>query len=217
MAKKVILKDQNDIEILPITRGELVLDSSGNEAFHSSDFLATNSQPGLMSQQDKLHIDHLKSTVVSGTIDNQDTDWVLTRNNGVIGWYKLPNASFSSEDVQPPNYNPTSISLNKDWLPSGFKLSEANGFTTGVYAIKIMSGNLIFSGTASVYVGKITVDDEIMLHMSGIPQVYTDGTQGRIYAKIAPSQTADYGEIYLATNVPQSAITNLSITMKKII
>ena len=217
MAKKVILKDQNDIEILPITRGELVLDSSGNEAFHSSDFLATNSQPGLMSQQDKLHIDHLKSTVVSGTIDNQDTDWVLTRNNGVIGWYKLPNASFSSEDVQPPNYNPTSISLNKDWLPSGFKLSEANGFTTGVYAIKIMSGNLIFSGTASVYVGKITVDDEIMLHMSGIPQVYTDGTQGRIYAKIAPSQTADYGEIYLATNVPQSAITNLSITMKKLI
>ena len=53
--------------------------------------------------------------------------------------------------------------------------------------------------------------------MSGIPQVYADGTQGRIYAKIAPSTTADYGEIYLATNVPQSAITNLSITMKKII
>ena len=64
---------------------------------------------------------------------------------------------------------------------------------------------------------KITTEDEIMLHMSGIPQVYADGTQGRIYAKIAPSTTADYGEIYLATNVPQSAITNLSITMKKII
>ena len=80
-----------------------------------------------------------------------------------------------------------------------------------------MSGNLMFSGTASVVVGKITTEDEIMLHMSGIPQVYADGTQGRIYAKIAPSTTADYGEIYLATNVPQSAITNLSITMKKII
>ena len=80
-----------------------------------------------------------------------------------------------------------------------------------------MSGNLMFSGTASVFVGKITTEDEIMLHMSGIPQVYADGTQGRIYAKIAPSKTADYGEIYLATNVPQSAITNLSITMKKII
>ena len=78
-------------------------------------------------------------------------------------------------------------------------------------------GNLMFSGIASVVVGKITTEDEIMLHMSGIPQVYADGTQGRIYAKIAPSATADYGELYLATNVPQSAITNLSITMKKII
>lgn len=115
------------------------------------------------------------------------------------------------------NYNPTSISLTKNWSASGFILDESNGFVSGVYLIKIMSGNLIFSGTASIYVGKITTDDEIMLHMSGIPQVYSDGTQGRIYAKIAPSQTADYGEIYLATNVPQSAITNLSITMKKIL
>jgi hypothetical protein len=29
MAKKVFLKDSNSNEILPITRGELVLDSSG--------------------------------------------------------------------------------------------------------------------------------------------------------------------------------------------
>ena len=115
------------------------------------------------------------------------------------------------------NFNPTSISLDKNWKNTGFLLNESNGFSTGVYIIKIMSGNLMFSGTVSVYVGKITVEDEIVLHMSGIPQVYSDGTQGRIYAKIAPSATADYGEIYLATNVPQSAITNLSITMKKII
>ena len=217
MAKKVILKDQNDVEILPITRGELVLDSSGNEAFHSNNFLATQSQPGLMSNTDKKSVDLLKSNVVSGTIDDQATDWVLTRNNGVIGWYKLPTTAFFNENTNLPNYNPTSISLTKNWSASGFILNEANGFTTGVYAIKVMSGNLLFSGTASVFVGKITVDDEIMLHMSGIPQVYVDGTQGRIYAKIAPSQTADYGEIYLATNVPQSAITNLSITMKKLI
>jgi hypothetical protein len=50
-----------------------------------------------------------------------------------------------------------------------------------------MVGNLIFSGMASVFVGDITVEDEIVLHMSGIPQVYADGSQGRIYAKIAPS------------------------------
>lgn len=182
MAKKGFIKDQNNIEILPITRGELVLDSSGEQAFHSNEFLATNSQPGLLSSADKRKLDNIASTV--------PTD---------------------------PQYNPTSISLSKNWTASGFILNENNGFQTGVYIIKIMSGNLMFSGTASVIVGKITVDDEIMLHMSGIPQVYADGTQGRIYAKIAPSESADYGEIFLATNVPQSAITNLSITMKKII
>lgn len=51
MAKTVILKslDENkrEVHILPITRGELVIDSSGNQAFHSDEFLATESQPGL--------------------------------------------------------------------------------------------------------------------------------------------------------------------------
>ena len=59
MAKKVILKDDN-IEIMPITRGELVLDSSGQQAFHSSQFLATQSQPGLMSGEDKTKLDSLE-------------------------------------------------------------------------------------------------------------------------------------------------------------
>lgn len=47
MAKKVILVDSSSNNILPITRGELVLDSSGNMALHSEEFLATDSQPGL--------------------------------------------------------------------------------------------------------------------------------------------------------------------------
>lgn len=167
MANKVILKDSKDNEILPITRGELVLDSSGNPAFRSSQFLATDLQPGL------------------------------------IGASQV--------------YNPTSISLTKDWKASGFILNTINGFTSGLYLIKIQVGNLMFSGIASVVVGKITTDDEIVLHMCGNPQVYTDGTQGRIFAKIAPNETGDWGEIYLATNVPQSSITNLSITMKKLL
>lgn len=43
MAKKGILRDFNNVEILPITRGELVLDSSGNQALRSKNFLATYS------------------------------------------------------------------------------------------------------------------------------------------------------------------------------
>lgn len=47
MAKKVILKDENLIEVMPITRAELVLDSTGNQALRSREFLATDTQPGL--------------------------------------------------------------------------------------------------------------------------------------------------------------------------
>lgn len=64
MAKKVILKDNDNIEILPITRGELITDSSGNPAFHSIQFLATDSQPGLMSAEDKAKLDDLEKVIV---------------------------------------------------------------------------------------------------------------------------------------------------------
>ena len=47
MAKKILLKDSNGVELIPVTRGELVLDSSGQQALHSSEFLATDTQPGL--------------------------------------------------------------------------------------------------------------------------------------------------------------------------
>lgn len=53
MAKKAILKDQSGIEILPITRAELILDSEGKPAFRSAKLLATADQPGLMSPEDK--------------------------------------------------------------------------------------------------------------------------------------------------------------------
>ena len=61
MAKKIFLRDLSGAEVLPITRGELVLDSSGNQAFHSNEFLATESQPGLMSAEDKKRIDDLEN------------------------------------------------------------------------------------------------------------------------------------------------------------
>lgn len=67
MAKTVILKslDENkrEVHILPITRGELVLDSSGNQAFHSNEFLATESQPGLT----KINYVEVSSSNISNT------------------------------------------------------------------------------------------------------------------------------------------------------
>ena len=69
MAKTVILKslDENkrEVHILPITRGELVLDSSGNQAFHSNEFLATESQPGLT----KINYVEVSTSNISDTPD----------------------------------------------------------------------------------------------------------------------------------------------------
>ena len=68
MAKKALLKDHDNIEILPITRGELVLDSSGNQALHSTEFLATTSQPGLMSAEDKYKILNMQASSVANAL-----------------------------------------------------------------------------------------------------------------------------------------------------
>ena len=115
MAKKGFIKDQNNIEILPITRGELVLDSSGNQAFHSTEFLATNSQPGLMSKEDKAKLDKLNEngdtidlvsattdglapkigTEAASTVTTQADEWVLTSTKGATPtWRKLPTNAF---------------------------------------------------------------------------------------------------------------------------
>lgn len=167
MAKKVLLKDKDNVEVLPITRGELILDSSGNPALHSKEFLANDDKPGLLPASIQI--------------------------------------------------SPVRIDLTKEWRPSGFILNETNGFETGVYLIKIMYTQLMFTGIVSVYVGEINVEDEIVLHMSGNATTYTDGTQGRIFAKVAPNSISQYGEIYLATSVPESNVTNLTITMKKLL
>lgn len=80
MAKKVLLRDWNNDEVLPITRGELVLDSSGKEAFRSNEFLATTSQPGLMSSEDKFKIDNIEGI---GNIANDKVSQVNTTTSDV--------------------------------------------------------------------------------------------------------------------------------------
>ena len=83
MATKVLLRDENNGKLLPITRGELVLDSSGGMALHSDEFLATASQPGLMSPSEKNAINNMKSTVVddslSTTSENPVQNKIITQ------------------------------------------------------------------------------------------------------------------------------------------
>ena len=123
MAKKVLLKDSNDIKILPITRGELVLDSSGNEAFHSSEFLATTLVNGLMSAEDKQRIENL----AQGGLTN---GLILRINSG------------TNEGTSQYTYNgSTPITLN---IKNGLGI----GFTTNAGVLSIYN-----SGVRSVTTG----------------------------------------------------------------
>lgn len=69
MAEKVLLKDKKNNVILPITRGELILDSSGEMALHSEQFLASTSKPGLMSSSDKANLDRIAEETVDDELD----------------------------------------------------------------------------------------------------------------------------------------------------
>ena len=71
MAKKALLIDSKDCEILPITRGELVLDSFGNMALHSSEFLGSQDCHGLLSAEDKKKIDDMIASSVEHPLNLQ--------------------------------------------------------------------------------------------------------------------------------------------------
>lgn len=90
MAKKVILRDENLIEVMPITRAELVLDSSGNQALHSREFLATDTQPGLtnihyvsVSKEDVPQIQEQTVQIIQVKVAEKEV-FPVTSSNAVL-------------------------------------------------------------------------------------------------------------------------------------
>jgi hypothetical protein len=74
MAKRVLLRDWNDVDILPITRGDLILDSSGNPAFHSDEFLATDVSSGLLSANNNKKLSSLSDLITFTPTSKSLTD-----------------------------------------------------------------------------------------------------------------------------------------------
>ena len=59
-----------------------------------------------------------KFDAADGTIDSSSTDWVLTNNNGSIGWYKLPANAFKNDNT---NYYHTPV------YTTGLKIGTGTG------------------------------------------------------------------------------------------
>lgn len=90
MAKKVLLKNKDGVELIPITRGELVLDASGNQALHSNEFLATDTQPGLtlihyvkVSKEDSI-IDNATKCPIIQLKSLTDKVYPITTSDAVV-------------------------------------------------------------------------------------------------------------------------------------
>lgn len=135
MAKKVLLKDENSVEILPITRGELILDSSGKQALHSDEFLATTSQPGLMSKEDKSKIDNISISTLEITDLLPNGKKIATVSVGSTSYNILAPASYNWSEI---NNKPTNLSQFTDDVVAGKYLSLSGGTLNGALTI---SGN----------------------------------------------------------------------------
>ena len=98
MAQKGFLKNRNG-SFLPITRGELVVDSSGGPAFSSDNFLATSSNNGLMSANDKQKLDSINQTQTKESL----TLKINSGSNENTDLYTFNGSSSKTLDIVPGN------------------------------------------------------------------------------------------------------------------
>ena len=89
--RKAFIKEGEDI-LLPYTRGELVSDSQGEEAFHSYEFVASENRPGLFTPREK---EIVRKTIIIPD-DIPDTKIVqvqkLDKDDNIINVYPITRA-----------------------------------------------------------------------------------------------------------------------------
>lgn len=90
-------------------------------------------------------------STAAGTIDSSTTDWVLTYNNGSIGWYKLPSGAFCTDT----NVTQTDTTGNSTYrvLLSG-SANDTTDTTTARKSAKLLfntsSGKMDLSGSLQI-------------------------------------------------------------------
>ena len=89
--RKAFIKKGDDI-ILPYTRGELVSDSKGEEAFHSQEFVASETRPGLFTPKEKEIV--RKTIIIPEDIPNTKIVQVqkLDKDDNIINVYPITKA-----------------------------------------------------------------------------------------------------------------------------
>ena len=66
-----------------------------------------------------------------GTIDSASTDWVLTNNNGTIGWFKLPANAFKNTTYSAATTSANGLMTSAQVTSLNGKLDKSGGTMTG--------------------------------------------------------------------------------------
>ena len=66
-----------------------------------------------------------------GTIDSASTDWVLTNNNGTIGWFKLPANAFNNTTYSAATTSANGLMTSAQVTSLNGKLDKSGGTMTG--------------------------------------------------------------------------------------
>ena len=181
MAEKVLLRDKNNTVLMPITRGELILDSSGNTAFRSTEFLANASQPGLMSPEDKRKIENMQASSLANAL-------TLKINNGSTegtNLYTYNGSSIKTLDIVAGNNITLStsagrvvidaITQNDTYTLDGFlssdsyitRLTDSNGITTTATIPCVKGATTTTDGNAGLVPGPAIGDESKFLKGDG--------------------------------------------------
>lgn len=86
-----------------------------------------------------------KANAAAGTINSNNSDWVLTNDNGTIGWYKLPSEAFNNTNTITPQL----VSICSDAIDNSTKIISSSiissiGTWYGIGAtlyVKFINGN----------------------------------------------------------------------------
>ena len=148
-----------------------------------------------------------KFDAVDGTIDSSSSDWVLTNNNGSIGWYKLPANAFNNTTYSAATQSAQGLmsaadkkkldgiatGANAYSLPTagsslgGVKTTSTVTSTSGLTACPIISGVPYYKDTNTTYT---SLKNPYSLTIQGNGTTLTNGTYDGSAAKtvnITPS------------------------------
>ena len=166
---KGFIKDWQDNIILPITRGELVLDANGNVAFSSEQFLAKDGHPGLVTAAERAMLNGINSE--GGSLAD-----VYTKL-GII------NTSFYVNDTLIKFYNDAGTATPIKFKSTGdnkiaLSVDSSNNISLGLYELKTTETQItqiIKSITVDKY-GRVTNVTGSALTNSEIPATLTSKT-----------------------------------------